>query len=178
MVKAIARTIEQASRRDVNMEALDAINAWIAANPNRFIGAPVSSVTDEQYGAFYGFFQSLDEICIFPNVFRQMLASAGFNEDKTLRFMREKGLIKTEAGKNTIKRVCKNLDFSGRVVCICKEQFLAFLNATPPVGEGERAPHHCRAGAGAVTFRAGGRRRRAAFLILYRGEGSEPGSAA
>ena len=140
MVKAIARTIEQASRRDVNMEALDAINAWIAANVTRFVNAPVGSATDEQYGAIYGFFQSLDEICIFPNVFRQMLASAGFNEDKTLRFMREKGLIKTEASKNTVKRVCKNLDFSGRVVCICKERFLAFLNATPPSERGSVLP--------------------------------------
>lgn len=100
------------SKRDVNMEALEAIKEWIVANRSSFDGYASKSSQFHTYG-FYN--EAAKEMCIYPSALKDFLTKSNFSEGKTLQYLKENGIIKAEPGKNTVKRMCHGEKV--RVVC-------------------------------------------------------------
>ena len=91
---------------DVNENAVQFIVDWVLANKAFF--------NPQTIGTCYGMMSSEGEVAyIFPSILSQALTKAGFSSQKTLRYMREQGLIEQTAEKkangsmvmrNTVKR--------------------------------------------------------------------------
>lgn len=127
MALEIGKMIEVNSRRDVNLEAVNAICAWIAANSSYFY-----SRDDVSRSPYLGFINDNgQEICIFQVELKKFLVQNGFNFEKTLRYMRDNDMLKADSSKYTVKRSCKDIKLpSTRVVCI-KRQGLDKFNGQP-----------------------------------------------